>query len=127
MTRTLRNTAIVAVLLLIAACSHPIMNVSNESLNAPASATEKQVGDAIRQAGSGLGWVMKPGGLGKIQGTLLLRTHVAVVDIGYSKSAFSITYKDSTNLGYNGTSIHRNYNGWIQNLKNAIAANVSAI
>ena len=53
-------------------------------------------------------------------GTLALRTHVAVVDIQFDSKTYSIKYKDSTNLDYTGNSIHKNYNGWIENLDNAI-------
>ena len=64
---------------------------------------------------------------GHIQGNLLLRTHKAVVDINYDHSKYSITYKDSENLKYDGTDIHRNYNNWVINLTNKIDANVSQL
>jgi hypothetical protein len=52
--------------------------------------------------------------------TLDLRTHHAVVEIAYNAKSYSIAYKESNNLNYDGKSIHRNYNGWIHNLQNAI-------
>jgi hypothetical protein len=55
-----------------------------------------------------------------MRATLALRTHVAVTEITYNEQNFSIIYADSTNLGYNGSSIHKNYNGWIENLERAI-------
>ena len=58
---------------------------------------------------------------GVIRATLHLRTHVAVTEITYNEQVFSIIYVDSTNLDYDGTSIHKNYNGWIQNLERAIS------
>ena len=79
-----------------------------------------QRGDEIRRAGAQLGWVMESQGPGLMRGTLNLRTHQAVVDIPYDQRRFSIRYAGSTNLDYDGTSIHRNYNGWVQNLQNAI-------
>ena len=45
-----------------------------------------------------------------------LRDHVAVVDVRYTATTYSITYKDSTNLNYRDGQIHKNYNGWIENL-----------
>lgn len=127
MTRVLRNTIIISLVFLVAACNRPVMNVDDQALNPPPGATGKQVGDAIRRAGAGLGWNMKATGPGKIEATLRLRTHVAVVDIAYSTKSFSISYKDSENLGYDGTNIHKNYNGWVQNLEKAIVAQVSGL
>jgi hypothetical protein len=75
---------------------------------------------AILSAGNSLGWRMQPQGPGKIQGTLNLRDQSALVDIDYSATTYSIKYKDSSNLHYDGNSIHKNYNGWIENLDRAI-------
>jgi hypothetical protein len=59
---------------------------------------------------------------GHIIGTLLIRSHTAIVDIYYTTTSFSIVYKDSTNLKYdaNNKTIHHNYNNWIHNLERAI-------
>ena len=75
---------------------------------------------AIRRAGHGLGWQIVPQGPGKAEGILVLREHRAVVDITYDTKSYSILYKDSSNLNYDGKTIHSNYNGWIQNLDKAI-------
>lgn len=64
---------------------------------------------------------------GYIVGTLKLRSHVAVVDIRHTTKSYSITYKDSTNLDYDGTNIHRNYNGWISNLDRAIKTQLATL
>lgn len=64
---------------------------------------------------------------GHIVGTLRLRSHQAVVDILYYTEIYSITYLDSLNLKYDGKSIHKNYNSWIQNLSNGIHAQISSI
>ena len=52
-----------------------------------------------------------------------------MVDIKYDHKSYSIDYKDSTNLNHDAAKgqIHRNYNGWIQNLDKAIQAQLSAI
>jgi hypothetical protein len=52
---------------------------------------------------------------------------MAVVDVNYTPQTYSITYKDSSNLGYDGQSIHKNYNGWVQNLDKAIRAQLGAL
>ena len=82
---------------------------------------------AIRRAGQGLGWQIVPQGPGKAEGILVLREHRAVVDITYDTKSYSIMYKDSSNLHYDGKTIHSNYNGWIQNLDKAIRAQLSAM
>ena len=84
--------------------------------------TLSQRADQIRRAGAGLGWRMEPQGPGLVRGTLNLRTHQAVVDIPYDTQRFSIRYVSSSNLDYDGRVIHRNYNSWVQNLRNAIMA-----
>lgn len=80
---------------------------------------------AIIVAGSGLGWRIKSQSPGHLIGTLNLREHTAIVDIKYTTENFSITYNSSTNLSYDGTNIHSNYNGWIQNLEKAIIIQIT--
>ena len=96
------------------------------STNIP-NITKDDVRKAIMRAGSGLGWQIRDDGPNAMIGTLVLRTHTAVVDIPYSSTHYSVTYKDSTNLDYNGTSIHSNYNGWIQNLQKAINTQLNTL
>lgn len=81
-----------------------------------------KVAQAIIRAGAGLGWQMKKVAEGEIQGTLLLRDHMAKVKVPYTTKDYSILYQDSANLKYDASAntIHSNYNGWIQNLNNAI-------
>ena len=88
----------------------------------------EQIKKAIIVAGSGLGWRIKSQSPGHLIGTLNLRAHKAIVDIKYSTENYSITYNEgSTNLNYDGTNIHSNYNGWIQNLEKAIIIQISHI
>lgn len=114
-------------LTLIGCRSAPVYNVTEAPVNASSNVTAKDVKTAIFTAGAGLGWQMKEVEPGHIVGSLYLRKHVAVVDIPYTASSYSITYKDSTELGYDGTNIHSNYNGWIQNLDRSIRASLSAM
>ena len=111
--------ALACSVLALAGCrSAPVMNVVDAPVSVSRSA--QQVEQAIISAGNSLGWQMRPVGAGKIEGTLVLRDHRAVVDIDYSPRTYSIRYKDSSNLNYDGGSIHKNYNGWIENLDRAI-------
>jgi hypothetical protein len=116
-------------LALLAGCrSEAVYNVDNAEVVASVNnVSEADVKKAIMRAGGGLGWVMKAKNEGLIVGTLSLRKHVAVVDIDYSAKSYSITYKNSQELGYDGTNIHKNYNGWVQNLHRAIQTQLNLL
>ena len=113
----------------VAACtSRPIMNVNDAPVvTSGKAATPQDVERAIVRAGNQLGWVMTPVRPGLVSGRLDLRTHIAVVDVPYDAKSYSIKYKDSTNLNMDGANIHKNYNGWIENLNRDIRANLMAI
>ena len=109
--------------LALAACARtaPIYSVSNAPVVVSSgnhNATD--VKNAILRAGSSLGWQIREVEPGHIVGVLSIRTHTAEVDIYYNAQTYSISYRDSNNLNYDGTNIHSNYNGWVQNLDNAI-------
>ncbi len=98
-----------------------IYNVDSVAVSSnKANISKADVRTAIVRAGSTLGWQITDNGPDALIGTLSLRAHKAVVDIPYSATQYSITYKDSVNLDYTGTSIHKNYTGWVQNLQKAI-------
>jgi hypothetical protein len=82
--------------------------------------TAAQVRTAILVAGVGLGWKFVDAGPGKLEGTLNLRTHTAVIEVPYSAKSYTIKYKSSENLNEANGTIHSNYNGWVQNLDRAI-------
>jgi hypothetical protein len=126
--KTMLRVLPITLLLVLAACrTAPVYTVESEGLGSPPNAKMSQVTKAIKRAGAGLGWAMKTRKAGHLVGSLAVRSHRAVVDIRYNTKTFSITYKDSQNLKYDGTNIHNNYNGWIQRLRNAILAQASAI
>ena len=118
----------VASALLMAGCrSNPVLNINNAPIEIAAKHTSKDIKKAITRAGIGLGWQMKAKKAGHIVGTLYLRKHLAVVDIKYSKKSYSITYKSSQHLAYDGENIHQNYNSWVTNLNRQIQAQLSGI
>lgn len=122
--------AIAIVTLALAGCPHqaPVYNVNNATIaTAVDNVSAEQVRKAIIRAGGGLGWVIKDAGPGELEGTLHLRSHTAKVSIPYSTKSYSIIYKDSVDLDYNGETIHSNYNGWIQNLQREIQAQLSKL
>jgi hypothetical protein len=96
------------------------------SSSANKALTRDEVRGSIVRAGAGLGWIMKDAGPGMINGTLILRTHTAEVQIPYSAASYGIVYKSSINLQESGGKIHRNYNGWVQNLNRGINAQLAA-
>ena len=107
----------------------PVYNVDEAAIVSSMDGKLKldDVKKAIIRGGSSLGWQMKEAGSGHIVGTLFLRKHMAQVDIKYSTKSYSITYKDSKELNYDGTNIHSNYNGWIQNLQRNIDVQLSTM
>lgn len=127
--RSLAVVALVAVMALVTGCrTAPVYNVDNAPVSTTSgNASMDQVRDAIVQAGVSLGWQMKPVKPGLIIGTLNLRTHMAQVDINYNTQAYSIHYKASNNLKYDGANIHSNYNGWVERLDQAIRARLSPL
>jgi hypothetical protein len=119
-----------AAALMLAGCAsnQPINNVVNAPLVYPQgkSLTMGEVSKAVVAAGTGLGWQMQPTAPGKISGRLVLRTHVAEVDVEHNTKSYSIKYRDSQNLEARDGMIHKAYNGWIENLDKAIRSNVEA-
>jgi hypothetical protein len=118
-----------ATALMLGGCAQnqPIYNVESAPIIAPGNKaySMREVQQAILRAGSQLGWQMQSTAPGRITGTLALRTHVAVVDIEHDTKSYSIKYRDSTNLEARDGTIHKNYNGWVQNLEKAIRVQTS--
>lgn len=110
---------------LIACRSGLVYNVVNDQFLTTAP-TLDDAGKTIKLAGASLGWQVKQAEPGHLIATLPIRAHVAIVDITHDTKQFTIMYKNSTNLDYDGTNIHSNYNGWVLNLQNAIVARSSA-
>lgn len=120
--------AATSLLIILAGCrANPVFNIENAPIEMSTKHSSKDIKKAIIRAGASLGWQMKSKKSGHIVGTLFLRKHVAVVDIKYTKKDYSITYKSSQNLNYDGVNIHKNYNSWVQNLNRQIQAQLSTI
>ena len=121
--------AAVAMAFALVGCNtQPILNVNQAAaVNAAGKPlTQEQVRGAIVRAGGALGWQMADAGPGKLVGTITLRKHSAVIDIPYSATGYSINYRSSVELNEANGQIHKNYNGWIQNLHRGITAQLSA-
>jgi hypothetical protein len=122
MNRLLGVLMAVSVLAVAGCTTAAIYNVENAPVMVPPgkTVTMNDVQTAILRAGGALGWQITPDTPGHLTGRLALRTHVAVVDIAHDTNSYSIRYRESTNLQAEGGMIHKNYNGWIQNLEKGI-------
>ena len=127
---TIRYMLLAVALVALAGCTlAPIRNVNDAPVTTGSgkTLTADQVRMAIVGAGTGLGWAMTPTAPGLVTGRIALRQHVAVIDVRYSPTTYSIVYKESTNLDFGDGKIHKNYNGWIENLNRDIRGNLMAL
>lgn len=106
-------------MLFLVACSkmQPVMNVKQPVAT---GMTVKHVERAIVQGAHSLKWKTHKVRRGLIIATINSSGHYAAVNIKYNKKGYSITYKDSKKLMYNGTLIHKHYNSWVKNLNDRI-------
>jgi hypothetical protein len=118
-----------AVLATVGHAAQPIYNVVGAPIvtaSGKAPSTQ-QVQVAIIRAGTALGWQITPDKPGKLTGRLNVRSHQAVVGIEHNAKQYSILYRDSVKLDAKDGQIHRNYNGWIQNLDKGIRTQLSLL
>lgn len=114
----------------------PLVNVEHQALaradGKPLTAEQVKsaiIAGSVRQRI----WTVTPVKSGVMTAILNVKNkHTAVVDITYSAKEFSIKHRESNNLLYekdeNGVEqIHRNYNRWIQGLKQNITQEALAI
>jgi hypothetical protein len=121
--------AIVALTVLGACRTAPIYNVNEAPVPVVAQkqATMNDVKGAILRAGARLGWQMTEAGPGVVNARIALRTHTASADVKYTTKSYSIVYRDSTNLDATSGTIHKNYNGWVENLDREIRVELMRI
>jgi hypothetical protein len=117
-----KKLMLLALAVSLAACSAPIRNVDHAAFATTSgkNLSLEQARAAIIRAGAALGWEIKDDGPSSLTGTLHLRKHTAVVEIPYSATDYSIEYRSSVNLNEKNGRIHKNYNGWVQNLSKRI-------
>ena len=121
------STLAVAVVLLciilpITGCrTAPVNNLENIAISGSSkNLTMGKVESAIKKACHYHGWTTKKIKPGLIEATLLIRSHKAVVNIPFNTKRYSINYKSSTNLDYDGKNIHSQYYVWVRNLRKRI-------
>lgn len=93
-----------------------VRNINDTRFNAPEKATLDQIEFAIFLAAKDEHWRLRRVKPGHMEASYSLRQHSAVVDIFYDKEKFSLKYKDSINLKYDGTDISKHYNIWVEKL-----------
>ena len=119
-----------ALLLAVTGCRTPapVYNVNDIPIAASkANPALDDVATAIQRAGTSLGWRMDRVQPGLMYGTLRVRSHVAIVSVIFNTTHYTIRYRDSTGLSYDGESIHPNYNSWVKRLDEAIRTQLSAL
>ncbi len=109
-------------LVLIAAggCRSVVAEVKDEPFFfSSKNADLNQITQKILDAGSRRRFDMKVIAPGHIEAAYIKRDVKAVMDIKYTTEHFSITYKDSSGLGYDPAehTINSHYNRWVKNLK----------
>jgi len=125
-----RTFLVVSVLLLVVACSNVGVYNARDVGFITSSGASPQLADirrAIVVAATSKNWSVKDIDDTHIEVTLRPRKHMARATIEYSTSAFSITYNDSTNMRFDGDTIHPNYNRWIRNLEVLIKTQISKL
>lgn len=125
--RSLKLASVFLVVAVLSACAAGVQNVSKEPFPANADKLSlAEIEETIVEAATSREWIVQREGQGHLTATYAPRTHSATVAIYFDQKQFSIVYADSTNLQYNGKTIHRNYNRWVNTLKQDILRAVSA-
>lgn len=110
-----------ALFILVATVAHARTDIVDlKGVPIPAGLDLEAITSAISSGATDRRWTPKVVGPGHLEAHLYVRSHVAVVDITFDQSAYSITYKDSQNLDYKDGRIHRNYNRWVANLSQTL-------
>ena len=120
---------VAALAILVSGCFGRVQPVYNAEANPiPVKLQEtsaENIGTIIQTSAINRSWIVSDVTPGKMKATLHSRTHVAVIEITYSKTDYSINYVSSEDLLYDGSKIHRNYNKWIRTLQNDINKNLN--
>ena len=119
----------------LAAASVTIRDIPPSPHFAPLGTPLPDLAAAVALAVTEEGWLVSSEAPGVIQATLYIRSHEAIVNIGFDETNFWIETEDSINLNYNpsgrmgtrtrkaieGPRIHRNYNVWVGKLAKRIS------
>jgi hypothetical protein len=100
----------------VQARTQPVYNVIDKPIHTGSGRTLslQEVGEVLASAARYKRWTVAEVEEGLLQAQINVRKHFAAIDIRYTETTYSITYRDSKVLKYDGTKIHRNYNKWIK-------------
>jgi len=97
---------------------YAVYNAQYVSVNG--NVTLEQAKNAIVNAGASSRWLVEEIKPGYLIAKRFNGSQNVEVDIKYTTKVFSISYKDSHGLDYDGLTIDVNYNRWVQNLHHSI-------
>lgn len=121
---------IVAIAPTIGDAARPIVNVTNEPIPAKADGTSfssQEIQSIILNSCNERDWSPEFIEDGIVRATLNVRNrHYAIVEISFAPTEYSITYLSSIALDYEERKqrIHKNYNVWVNELREAINKNI---
>jgi hypothetical protein len=106
----------------LAACVSMIIPVqSYEDIQiAQHQKSAEDVGPAIERALAARNWVVTARRPGELDASLIGAEFRANINIPYSATSYSLRYRDSEGLDYDGANIHRHYHNWMINLQVSI-------
>lgn len=110
--------------------TQPIHNIVDAPIGTTASGktpTGPQIEQAFTAAAQYKGWAVHPGNKGELIASINVRQHYAEIALTHTASTYSIEYRDSKVLMYDGKKIHRNYNKWIILLDRQFQTNLKAL
>ena len=108
---------------IISCTSKPVLNLDQILVPGTVNGAKqslKSVQEAIFSGAKRRGWSPRLVQQGIVEASISVRSHSATVEIMFNDDSYSIKYKNSTNLNYNNTTIHRNYNNWVLKLSRTI-------
>ena len=88
--------------------------------------TMPEVEKAIVRGGARAGWLVLPEGPGRLSARYQQGNHSATVGIDHDTKAYNIKMRD-TSVRNDGTSVHRAYNQWVQNLDRSIRVELGSL
>ncbi|MFJ3446835.1 hypothetical protein ACIPM0_01215 [Pseudomonas sichuanensis] len=126
MTRIHRTLALLAMALVFSGCtSKPVYN-AKEDFASSQNFSDDQMKRAIVTALNDRQWIVQSVRPGMVKAAITVRgRHHAEVDIPYTPSEFQIVYRSSWGLDYKDGQIHRNYNRWINLLRDNVLKELS--
>lgn len=124
--RIARTVVLLIAVLVSVGCARvqPVYNVPDTAVDVSNANGVEEIRTAILAGAQAKGWEVDELGPGHMVASVVVRHHTATVDIYYDNDSYSIQYRDSSYLLYDGSNIHRNYNKWIVLLDEQIRLNL---